>query len=112
MSQLIYLHNVVTLKLDERKCVGCGMCLVVCPHGVFHLDNGTARINNKDACMECGACSRNCPVEAVSVQSGVGCAAAVINSMLGRTNSPCCGPVDSASNPTGCPTKGKPTVCC
>ena len=28
---------------------------------------------------ECGACSRNCPVEALSVKSGVGTATAVIN---------------------------------
>ncbi len=90
MNQLIYLKNVVTLKLDEKKCVGCGMCLLVCPHAVFHLTNGTAEIINRDACMECGACSRNCPAEAISVQSGVGCAAAVINTKFGRKKESCC----------------------
>jgi ferredoxin len=112
MNQLIYLKDVVTLKLDEKKCVGCGMCLLVCPHAVLSLTNGTAEIVNRDACMECGACSRNCPVEALSVQSGVGCAAAVINVMLGRTNSPCCGTVDSASNPSRCSPDAKRTGCC
>ena len=40
--------------------------------------------------MECGACSLNCPAAAIAVQSGVGCAAAVINSMLGKNGGECC----------------------
>jgi len=89
MEQLIYLKDVVTLKLDEDKCTGCGMCLQVCPHAVFGPVNGHVHIRTRDACMECGACSRNCPVEAISVQTGVGCAAAVINSLLKRKDV-CC----------------------
>ena len=33
---------------------------------------------------------RNCPAGAVNVQTGVGCAAAVINSLLGRNGGECC----------------------
>jgi NAD-dependent dihydropyrimidine dehydrogenase PreA subunit len=112
MNQLIYLKDVVTLNLDRSKCMGCGMCLQVCPHAVLSLTNGTAEIVNRDACMECGACSRNCPVEALSVQSGVGCAAAMINVMLGRTNAPCCGTIDSPNNPSKCSSDAKRTGCC
>ena len=90
MGNLIYLRNVVTLELDQKKCVGCGECLTVCPHEVFAMNNGCASIENKDLCMECGACAENCPVEAVYVKAGVGCAAAVINSALGRKSSSCC----------------------
>jgi NAD-dependent dihydropyrimidine dehydrogenase PreA subunit len=90
MDRFVYLKDVATLHLDGEKCVGCGMCMVVCPHGVFILQNRNAEILHRDACMECGACSTNCPTGAISVQTGVGCAAAVINSMLGRTSSSCC----------------------
>jgi NAD-dependent dihydropyrimidine dehydrogenase PreA subunit len=90
MRQLRYIKDVTTLKLDEERCISCGMCTEVCPQGVIQLDNGYARIGNRDACMECGACGRNCPTEAFSVQAGVGCAAAVINTMLGRNASACC----------------------
>jgi len=84
MKTMIYLPNVVTLALDQDKCTGCGACLTVCPHEVLALDNGRARIVRRDACMECGACATNCPFQAVTVQSGVGCAAAVIMTALGR----------------------------
>ena len=90
MGHLVYLKDVVTLRLYREKCVGCGMCTVVCPHAVFGMDNGHAFIQARDACMECGACERNCPVAAVTVQAGVGCAAAVINRALGRSGSPDC----------------------
>lgn len=90
MSRLAYLKDVVTLSFDPEKCLGCGTCLDVCPHGVFVRDNGRVRIEDRDACMECGACARNCPAEALNVRSGVGCAVAVINSALGRKKDSCC----------------------
>ena len=90
MGEMIYLKDVVTLELDRGKCTGCGMCILVCPHAVLGLNNGHALIQNRDACMECGACAMNCPFEAITVQSGVGCAAAVINSVLGRKGDSCC----------------------
>ena len=75
MKDLIYLKDVVTLRVDSDKCTGCSMCLEVCPHGVLAIDEKRVLIRNRDACMECGACSLNCPVGAVSVEAGVGCAA-------------------------------------
>jgi len=90
MTNLVYLKNVVTLEMEREKCIGCGMCLIVCPQAVFSMNNSHAVIEDRDACMECGACAKNCPADALSVQAGVGCAAAVINSILGRKDSACC----------------------
>ena len=90
MKKLVYLKNAATLTLNERKCAGCGMCMTVCPHAVFSMNRHRARITDKDACMECGACAKNCPAGAIFVKTGVGCAAAVINSFLGRTDGSCC----------------------
>ena len=98
MFGLRYLKNVATLSLDEEKCIGCGMCLEVCPQEVLEMNGRHARIVDRDGCMECGACAMNCPVSAVTVESGVGCAAAVINQMLGRTGDCCCGPVDDGGD--------------
>jgi len=105
MKNPVYLKNVVTLQLDENKCTGCGMCMDVCPHEVFKMNSKHVVIQNRDACMECGACSLNCPASAIAVQSGVGCANAVINSMLGRNGGECCcGPDtgDSKTESKGC----------
>jgi ferredoxin len=97
MDQLTYLKDVVTLRLDQEKCMGCGMCLQVCPQAVLSQSNGKVDIVNRDACMECGACARNCPVEALSVRTGVGCANALIKSALGR-KSACC-TIESEGSP-------------
>ncbi len=82
MSTMRYLQNVVTLELDQQKCIGCGMCTIVCPHGVLVIDQRKAHIVDRDLCMECGACAKNCPVEALSVKAGVGCASAIIYSWV------------------------------
>ena len=81
--------NVVTLRLDPERCDGCRMCVAVCPHGVFEMDGPRARIVDRDACMECGACEMNCAGGALAVTSGVGCAAAVINGWI-RGGAPNC----------------------
>ncbi|MGW8312900.1 MAG: mercury methylation ferredoxin HgcB [Desulfuromonadales bacterium] len=82
MPALRYLENVVSLQLDVDKCIGCGMCPNVCPHGVLEIENRKARITDRDACIECGACAGNCPVEALTVKAGVGCASAIIHGWL------------------------------
>lgn len=114
MDQLVYLKDVVTLKLDGEKCIGCGMCLIVCPHAVLSLINGKVDIVNRDACMECGACAQNCPVNALDVQAGVGCATAVINSALGRKSSSCCCTIDTRGScgSSDEPSSGSRPGCC
>jgi len=97
---LRYLPDVVTLQLDPAKCNGCKLCVEVCPHAVFAVESKVARIVDRDACMECGACARNCEPGALTVDSGVGCASAIIYGALTKsepicgcdnTNSDCCG---------------------
>lgn len=116
MARMIYLKDVVTLGMQPEKCVGCGMCLLVCPHAVFGLNNGTAVILDRDACIECGACSMNCPSDAIRVRPGVGCAAAVINTALGRKGDSCCciieSPENSAETEPSSPEAGAHKVSC
>lgn len=90
-----YINN--TLKYDAAICIGCGRCAEVCPHGVFAMHGRAARLERKELCMECGACELNCSEGAIHVESGAGCAAAMIAAALtGRKES--CG----GSSSCGC----------
>jgi NAD-dependent dihydropyrimidine dehydrogenase PreA subunit len=81
-----------TLVYDPALCVNCGLCSIVCPHGVFAADERVARLVRAEECMECGACQRNCPTGAITVDSGVGCAAAMIRAALTGREEATCGP--------------------
>jgi ferredoxin len=95
-----YISNATTLRYAAEKCAGCGRCIEVCPHGVFVIEDKRAALTDRDRCMECGACARNCEFGAISVDSGVGCASAIITGMLtGRE--PSCG-CDGGSAAGGC----------
>ncbi len=89
MSGLRYYEKVVTLQLDGRRCTGCERCVEVCPHGVFEMGETKVRMVDRGACMECGACERNCSFGAISVDAGVGCASAIIRGWLTGTEPSC-----------------------
>ena len=100
-----YLKNVTTLAFDSNKCVGCGRCMEVCPHGVFDMSKEKVYITDKDLCMECGACALNCPAKAIEVNAGVGCAVAIIYGWF-TGSEPSCGCSDTGF---GC---GPGSSCC
>ena len=72
MEQIRHLSGVSTMVLDPGACKGCGTCELVCPQGVFGMNEHKAKIIDADGCMECGACALNCPEEAIQVNPGVG----------------------------------------
>lgn len=98
MAVLRYLAGVSTLRLEDGKCRGCGLCREVCPHDVFGHAPGQAVIVDRDACMECGACARNCPAGAIGVTPGVGCARAILRGWLSGGQPSC----DCGGGPTCC----------
>ena len=61
------IHEATSLTLSPSACIGCGICMVVCPRGVFSTVHGKAAIADRDACIECGDCMVNCPVSAITV---------------------------------------------
>ncbi|ODS42909.1 MAG: ferredoxin [Candidatus Altiarchaeales archaeon IMC4] len=52
-------------KVDKEKCIGCGMCVDVCPVDVFELAENKSGPVNASACVECKQCVENCPVGAI-----------------------------------------------
>lgn len=92
MRHFRHLPGVTTLAYDKDKCVGCGSCETVCPHGVFRMNTKRAQLADRDGCMECGACALNCPTGAIAVTPGVGCAAYIIQSWIKGKENAACGP--------------------
>jgi len=92
MENFRYLRGVSTLELDVPACIGCGMCELVCPHGVFAVADQKAKICDFDGCMECGACAKNCPASAIRVTPGVGCASYIVQTWIRGKNATveCC----------------------
>ena len=86
-------YSVNTLAYNVELCNGCAMCVVVCPHAVFEMNGRKALLIRPLACMECGACQLNCVTDAIKVESGVGCANAMIRAaLLGKPEAECsCG---------------------
>jgi NAD-dependent dihydropyrimidine dehydrogenase PreA subunit len=79
-----------TLKFNSELCNNCRFCSAVCPHEVFGRLDGTIYLARQGNCMECGACQLNCPTGALKVDSGVGCASAMIYAALtGKKEATC-----------------------
>lgn len=87
--KLSYLKSTPTLELITEKCTGCGLCREVCPRAVLREEGGKVAITDLSRCMECGACMTNCPFKAIRVDSGTGCAIAIINGLF-RKKEPHC----------------------
>jgi carbon-monoxide dehydrogenase iron sulfur subunit len=56
---------------NEEKCVGCWMCIMVCPFGVIKRDLESNKVASKcDLCLgeEMPVCVQNCPNEALTFE--------------------------------------------
>ena len=46
-------------------CIACGACAADCPVEAISEGEGKYEIN-PDACIDCGSCADGCPVDAIS----------------------------------------------
>lgn len=56
------------IKIDEKKCNGCGECIPNCPEGALQIIDGKARLISDIFCDGLGACLGHCPQGAISVE--------------------------------------------
>ena len=52
--------------IDNLKCTGCGLCVIICQRRVLELQNGKAAAVNA-SCFKCGHCFAICPNNAVKM---------------------------------------------
>lgn len=51
--------------IDRSRCVGCGVCVVVCPRQALTVTDGKAMVSHPLACDYHGLCERVCPTGAI-----------------------------------------------
>ncbi|MEW6101501.1 MAG: 4Fe-4S binding protein [Candidatus Omnitrophota bacterium] len=56
------------IKIDEKKCNGCGLCIPNCPEGALQVIDGKARLISDLFCDGLGACIGHCPQGAITIE--------------------------------------------
>jgi len=55
------------VKVDQNKCIGCGLCAGTCPETFVMNLNGKSEVINSEVTDCAKNAAENCPVNAISV---------------------------------------------
>ena len=56
------------IRMNEKKCTGCGVCMPNCPEGALRIIDGKARLISDLFCDGLGACIGHCPEGAITTE--------------------------------------------
>ena len=59
-------HRNVTTVIDAERCIGCGLCVAVCPKQTISMQDGKAIVSGTES-LNCDHCAAACPTEAIQV---------------------------------------------
>jgi len=75
------------IKIDEEKCIGCGLCISACQEGAIGLVDGKAKLLRDDYCDGLGNCLPVCPTEAITFEEREAAAETAVKAN-GESNQP------------------------
>ena len=55
------------MRIDEEKCIGCGLCANVCEQSAIEIIDGKARLISDSLCDGLGNCLPECPTGAITL---------------------------------------------
>ena len=58
----------ITTVVDYELCIGCGLCISVCPSDTLEIRDGKSHVVGPRS-LGCGHCQAVCPTEAIKVQA-------------------------------------------
>lgn len=56
------------MRIDEEKCIGCGLCANVCQQSAIEIIDGKARLISQSLCDGLGNCLPECPTGAITLE--------------------------------------------
>lgn len=63
-----------SVRIDEKRCKGCGLCVEFCPKHCLTLSEGLnsigyhpAEMHEPQACSACALCAEVCPESGIAV---------------------------------------------
>jgi NAD-dependent dihydropyrimidine dehydrogenase PreA subunit len=58
-----------TIQIERERCIGCRVCIEVCPRGVYVFNDGEhkADLTFPEICINCNACVRRCLADCLHI---------------------------------------------
>lgn len=55
-------------QVNKSRCVSCGACTKECPKNAISVQFGCYALVHTERCVGCGKCTKVCPADCISLQ--------------------------------------------